>query len=253
MNSLRALLSAILILSLSHCTTFEDRSACGCRLALNLDRVSEVLHPENALRLALDGPDGFSLSERLYSPDDGSPWSMMIRVPNGEYILSAATASLHIPTGEESPPLYLCRVPLDASGESLTHTVIVHKNYCLLTLVIKSAEGGEYPYSLDIEGNVDGCEADGTPTVGPFRVTAVPRVDGIVNVRIPRQIDNSLTVSFTLGENHLITFALGQYIAASGYDWTAPDLDDITIEIDWASTTLTFTIDAWTTVLPLDV
>lgn len=253
MNFSRVILSALLILSLSRCTTFEDRSACGCRLVLNLDRVTEILHPGDALKLALEGPDGFCLEDRVFPPPGSHDWSIIYKVPSGEYTLSGATSSLSIPPGEECPPLYLCHVPIDARGESVSHTVVLHKNYCLLTLIVKNSEGGEYPFEMNIEGNVNGCEADGTPTEGPFRCTAIPRLDGIATVRLPRQKDNSLTVSFSLGENRRVTFALGEYIAASGYDWAAPDLEDITIQIDWASTNLTLTIDAWTHEVPLDV
>ena len=42
------------------------------------------------------------------------------------------------------------------------------------------------------------------------------------------------------------TFALGQYIAAAGYDWSAPDLDDLTLTVDISVTSVTISTDAWT-------
>jgi hypothetical protein len=41
------------------------------------------------------------------------------------------------------------------------------------------------------------------------------------------------------------TFALGSYIAASGYDWSAPDLVDLTLKVDISLTSVTVSTDLW--------
>ena len=41
------------------------------------------------------------------------------------------------------------------------------------------------------------------------------------------------------------TFALGSYIAASGYDWSAPDLEDLTLHVDISVTSVTISTDLW--------
>jgi hypothetical protein len=40
-------------------------------------------------------------------------------------------------------------------------------------------------------------------------------------------------------------FALGQYIVDSGYDWTSPDLGDITVTLDYALTEISIRIEGW--------
>jgi hypothetical protein len=49
------------------------------------------------------------------------------------------------------------------------------------------------------------------------------------------------------------TFALGSYIAAAGYDWTAPDLEDLTLQVDISLTSVTFSTDLWSKTEEIDV
>ena len=49
------------------------------------------------------------------------------------------------------------------------------------------------------------------------------------------------------------TFALGSYIAASGYNWTAPDLDDLTLHVDISVTSVTISTDLWSRTEELEV
>lgn len=47
-------------------------------------------------------------------------------------------------------------------------------------------------------------------------------------------------------ENQLIdTIRLGETISNTGYDWTADDLDDIWIGVDWAQGEISVRIEGW--------
>ena len=48
-------------------------------------------------------------------------------------------------------------------------------------------------------------------------------------------------------------FALGTYIASIGYDWTAPDLRDIDIELDFAMTRISLVVSGWDNEYEFDV
>ncbi|MBQ2875254.1 MAG: hypothetical protein IJE85_08150, partial [Bacteroidales bacterium] len=69
--------------------------------------------------------------------------------------------------------------------------------------------------------------------------------DGICSIVLPRQIDDSLVMELDNDTGILTRFALGEYIAESGYDWNAPDLEDIVIDLDFAVTHLTLVIQGW--------
>ena len=55
------------------------------------------------------------------------------------------------------------------------------------------------------------------------------------------------------GAGSVKAFALGQYMAASGYDWDAPDLDDVTVILDYALTELRLVISGWESVYRYDI
>ena len=49
------------------------------------------------------------------------------------------------------------------------------------------------------------------------------------------------------------SFALGHYMLEAGYDWTAPDLEDLPLQLDLSVTAISFRMGNWSTVIPLDV
>jgi hypothetical protein len=65
---------------------------------------------------------------------------------------------------------------------------------------------------------------------------------------LPRQIDASLMLEVDDGKGGYKAFALGQYIVSSGYDWTAEDLEDITVTLDYALTEIRLVIGGWESV-----
>ena len=97
-----------------------------------------------------------------------------------------------------------------------------------------------------MEGNVGGWNRDGSPAEGSFSRRILPGSDGHASLRLPRQGDDSLLMHVVFSDRVVRTFALGSYIAAAGYDWTAPDLADLTLHIDFSVTSVTISTDLWT-------
>ena len=64
-------------------------------------------------------------------------------------------------------------------------------------------------------------------------------------MNVPRQKDNTLKLDIVSGDGAVRTFAIGNYIEASGYSWDSEDLKDIALEIDYSRTMLLFRIGAW--------
>ena len=62
---------------------------------------------------------------------------------------------------------------------------------------------------------------------------------------LPRQKDASLKLSVLEKTSVLKTFALGNYICQSGYDWTAENLQDIVVKIDYACTRVSIVVGPW--------
>ena len=81
-----------------------------------------------------------------------------------------------------------------------------------------------------------------------------PSSDGLCRLRIPRQLDGSprLEIDF-LDSGEVRTFPVGEYILESGYDWDAADLKDISLEMDFSRSSLTFTISKWKKTLSYEI
>ena len=107
-------------------------------------------------------------------------------------------------------------------------------------------EGGDsYGYDLRVKGNVNGYGKDGRPREGDFSYVPSRSEDSGYEVSLPRQSDSSLLLEIDDGTEVLKTFALGEYIKSGGYDWTTPDLEDLTVHVNWAVTTVSITVSAW--------
>jgi hypothetical protein len=165
--------------------------------------------------------------------------------------MSEPEGGLRIPLGAECPPVYMQSSYLDTDCELLTRQVALKKNYCRLSIYVEDAE--HFPFALAVRGRVSGYDQEGKPAVGEFfyGVESVSDVDWVLSV--PRQVDDSMLLEVSDDTAVLKTFALGEYINASGYDWNAADLQDITIGIDYTRTKLSVSIRGWDEVYEFDV
>lgn len=151
----------------------------------------------------------------------------------------------------------------------MTVPVRLHKNFCRIDIQVMDVDGEEFPFKLRVRGNVNGYGLDGKPALGAFLCDAESsetesagsgtESDGDDSgaasestgyghgyaVTVPRQTDDSLTLEIVTDDGVAKSFAIGNYISASGYDWTSADLKDICLEIDYARTVISFTIDKW--------
>lgn len=241
------LIFAISLIMCAGCSVKEDRSICPCRLELDFSEVDTAV----VLSADLDvtASDSFVCNAQVQASD--FRYGYMLDVPKGLVRIAvwygrgeyAVEDGVRIPYGSEAPLVYLHYSEVDADCESLREQVMMRKNYCKVLIRMKGEDAAEVGISL--LGNVDGYMRDGKPSSGPFRSEAVEEMDEGRSVVIPRQIDNSLIMELDDGSGVLKRFALGEYIAESGYDWKAPDLEDIVIDLDFAVTHLTLVIQGW--------
>ena len=157
-----------------------------------------------------------------------------------------------IPYGSEAPPIREMCGNIVAAGESVRLPVQLRKSYSLFTLDVHTlalASTSPVP-SVTVSGNVCGWLWSGEPRPGPFSVETVPE-DGVFSVCIPRPVDSSLLLTVSLAGADR-TFALGELLARDGYDWSAPDLEDVSIYIDYAATILDLSITRYPSVVYQD-
>lgn len=208
-------------------------------------------------------------------------WSYSYVVPKGDVDLAVAYSAdglagelnssgrwIEIDEGRPCPSIWTCCEKVSARADRVTVPVRLHKNFCRIDIQVRDVDGEEFPFKLRVRGNVNGYGLDGRPARGTFLCdaersetesagsgtesegddsgTASESTGYGYAVNVPRQTDDSLTLEIVTGDGVAKSFAIGNYIAASGYDWTSADLKDICLEIDYARTVISFTIDKWT-------
>lgn len=264
------------------CSVKEDRDLCPCTLVLEFPR-EDAERLQDGVTVCMRGysDDGFSLCDTLLAgqaASDGSPdtisdkWSYSYVVPKGDIDLAVAYSAdglagelnssgrwIEIDEGRPCPSIWTCCEKVSARADRVTVPVRLHKNFCRIDIQVRDVDGAEFPFKLRVRGNVNGYGLDGKPARGAFLCDAErseTEGSGTASestgyghgyaVTVPRQTDDSLTLEIVTGDGVAKSFAIGNYIASSGYDWTSADLKDICLEIDYARTVISFTIDKWT-------
>lgn len=184
--------------------------------------------------------------------------------------LNSSGRWIEIDEGRPCPSIWTCCEKVSARADRVTVPVRLHKNFCRIDILVRDVDGEEFPFKLRVRGNVNGYGLDGKPARGAFICDAErsetasagsgTESDGDDSgtasestgyehgyaVTVPRQTDDSLILEIVTDDGVAKSFAIGNYIASSGYDWTSADLKDICLEIDYARTVISFTIDKWT-------
>ena len=238
------------------CSVREDRMPCPCQLCL------DFVGPEI---------DEGALAGLMVTSMKGFVWKDTVdiaKVRNG-YRVSVPQTFLHIrswigadscasesgiviPYGRDCPRVYMHDSDIKAEGEYITETVTLRKNHCVLTLSIEGE--GRLSSDLRLKGNVAGYDAEGQPLYGNFScLLDEGGLESGYRAVLPRQTDASLMLEVDDGKGDCKAFALGQYIVSSGYDWTSPDLDDVSVTLDYAMTEIRLVVGGWESVYRYDI
>jgi hypothetical protein len=248
MKPLEVLYATCCLLSCAACSVKEDRGVCPCRLMLDFSENDTVSVRSAELLLSASG--GFSVADTLQCAEFAEEYQVM--VPRGNVNVLAwygggecevGESGLRIPYGEDCPEVYMCFFNVQVQGEVFRRTVRMKKNHCKATLYVQSEE--DFPYRLVVRGDVGGYDHDGAPSEGEFMCELVLSDDMVGWVSLPRQRNDSLCLEVWEGDEVLKIFTLGRYISAVGYDWSAEDLEDITLSLDYAHNIIGISIGEW--------
>lgn len=254
-----------LTMLLSACTVKEDRQSCPCFLTLDFSGIEtsalEAQGLEN-LEVLISGDGGFAdhqmmrLDERVHE--------YCVPVPrSGVYVMAVSKdrgycspdEGLVIEEGDECPVIQMFSSSFASVRDEDRLAVLLHKNYCGISVHIKTSYGiQERPFKITVDGNINGYSPDGTPKEGPFRYFSGPSSEGLCRARVPRQTDDSLWLEVDfLDSSEIRTFPIGKYILESGYDWTAEDLEDISVEMDFSRTGIELSMSKWQKTLSFEI
>lgn len=235
----------VLCLVSAACSVKEDRRECPCRLMLDFRGIDTSL--VTMLNIYAMSADGIVFSDTVAAEDFSR---MYIRdVPHTLMRVSLWGADggsdrLHIPYGLECPLLYMYSFDADTRAETYFREVNLMKNHCRLSVLFSGRE--QMPYRLTFRGNVDGYGTDGMPSDGDFACVAYPADTEGLQVVLPRQMDSSLLLDIEDEDTSVLkTFAIGEYLMKGGYDWSAENLEDVTVVLDYYITGINITYKGW--------
>lgn len=237
------------------CSVKENREACPCRLYLDFGNGFGGI-AANA-DLAVFSENGFLHSDKIGADVEHDEYMVMVprsgvrvNVCCGAEGYLGSEGSVAIPSGSGCPRVYMHSSYVDTGGDVACARVAMHKNHCVITVNVGESE---FPYSLNVRGDIAGYDRTGQPSAGEFTCLVHPDSEGMCTVSVPRQIDRTLVLDVDDGTNVLKTFALGEYVAESGYDWNAENLEDITIGLDYSLSHITLKVDGWDKELQFNV
>ena len=279
------------MLSLSSCSIKEDRDGCPCWMTVDLADVAEsrwkspemqsnIEHqdvtksPESRSNVAenvllrLRGNSDEDAVEYEYQMTEAvraDAGTLEYEVPRGSVGVSAVALGreipgragydgdeIRIPVGEQMDSLYGFFKIYHTRCESVLCDVDLHKEFCTVSFTL-GEDGYTSPYDIEVWGNVAGVSAwDLMPVKGDFRYAPVQK-NGVYQVRVPRQEDNSLEMVMLDDDDIVDSLPLGEYIARSGYDWTAEDLADVNVALDLEMQQVMITVSGWDGVVVMDI
>ncbi|MCQ2184824.1 MAG: hypothetical protein MJY62_05370 [Bacteroidales bacterium] len=211
--------------------------------------MSELDHERfDSVSVDIRSPMGLLYRGVVYSPQFVPDW--VVEVPRGQLSLMTLTGDgglmspdgrVRIPAGEQCPPLYCSRALFPVDSECCEREVTLEKQFC--TVIVK-VEGISH-LAVRICGGVDGYDAAMTPHPGVFDYCSPP-FSGTFSIRVPRQIDTSLSLSLVEGDTVLHTITLGERLASCGYDWSEDSLRDVLLDIRLRDAVVNVFLSSWT-------
>lgn len=243
----------IFIISFS-CSLKEDRRVCPA--ILYLDFADKYEQSTSCLQILSDGVVVWEDSLTL----DGSILNYAVSVPRKSIHVRVWAGAddlirdegLIIPVGSDCPEVYMHDSDVAVTGEDAREVIKLRKNHCILTVKTENAAG--FPFGIHLSGDICGYTALGEPLEGEFySPMRISDSGDLWEIILPRQKESSLMLHVSDDSGVVKSFALGQYLLSVGYDWSSPDLADVSVTLDYALTQIKIIIDGWESVYTYDM
>lgn len=249
---------AIVIQLSTSCSVKEDRSECPCTLTLDL---SQIMIGQTVTVIGLSEDNTFDRTIMV----SGENSVIKERVSKGKVHLCAYTGiadmvsnkvSLTIPTGGQCDSVYMSSYDISCKGESEIDTVRLYKQYAEVTVRFTDSVDEQFPFSIRAKGKISGIDTYSLdPVIGEFVFQPQPEGEfgREFRFRVPRQIDKSLCIEIWDSRSLLSTLDIGEEIDKNGFDWNKENLDDVSIDIDYAHSEMHLRIIDWEESIDKDV
>lgn len=237
----------VLLPILVSCSVKEDRDECPCWLQIDLSTCSHF-----ADRISLKGWTTSSpvFGVQVLSDDFSSNHEEAVPRTMVSYCASSGLDDNHssgmsvlIPEGGQSDRLYAYRADIQAYGETVYDKVSLHKQYAAVAVKIGDDDSG---YTVKVKSRWNGLDLIFLkPMPGSFEFIPEKNEEKVWYFRLPRQGDDTLVMEITDASGYTYPYELGNLIRESGFDWSAEDLDDIMIGVDYHTGQMTIEVIPW--------
>jgi|GEM_PF-1815790 len=225
----------------SACSVKEVRTDCPCRLEIGLDTFAEV-SPAATVEIG-SGPAVLENRTVQLSPQP----VLRTDIPHRDITLSVFTPGTKMERSgdllltsplHDADSLYAFRQNLSGTGRETVRTrALAHKQFAQVTLRAVHATERTVHATFFICSDTGGLDLR---TLRPSRERAfrypADLSSGADAFLLPRQdTDSDIRIVLDDGRSPVSEFPLGEWIRESGFDWTAEDLDDLVVDLDFDS------------------
>lgn len=235
------------------CSVKEDRSGCPCYLILDVDAfVDGGFFHGGAVAFSardLDFVEPVELDSYYRTGYVKTVSRIPLRVACAAGIRACDLSGTTVLVRPGGPADSLMAFACDAlpEGDELYVKAEPHKQYCAVHMIVEHPE--EYDgFSVTVGGRYSGLDILSLkPVPGENTVVAGHCPDGSFVALLLRQADDAgLAVTMLDAEGEqLYSIDLSAALKEASYDWTKPDLDDVTLRVDYAKSHVTMEISEW--------
>lgn len=249
---MQRILCFISVLLLWSCSVKENRSYCPCELLVYAE---EPLKTDGSVLVSVI-QDGEVVKQGMMGREDFESGNCRLTVPRRPSQVTVFTGIkdmnavsgrlLNIRFEHQCDEVYSCSDEALLESDSYECPVIPHKNYARLFLTIIGLPEGA---TMAVSGNVKGYDILSLdPCKGLFQCSPDKEQEGQeFLVRLPRQIDDGLSMDVLKNDSLFRSVPIGTMIAATGYSYDDPDLLDISLTVDLSKSYVFVTVAGWET------
>jgi len=235
------------------CSVLEERSDCPCILEVNTNRPTEgrildVAGFESGERVLFDRFETKSCPYRYEREIKRCLVSIAGVLSSREVTYSDNDRTVYIDKGKEADSLFAGVAPVDATGETATSTVCLHKQFTTIRIYDESEREDSDLYRLEVSGCYAGLDVlTLCPVTGNYFYQTDFR-EKSATFRIPRMDgDGSLKISFVTAATGeaFRDFPIGKLMVDAGYNCHAEDLQDVEIAVNLINFKCSVTVRNW--------
>lgn len=241
---------------LGSCSVKSDRSLCPTLLCLNLSGGDE-----SAMDIYVKGADlPYRLATRI-SKAAGEKAQASFEIDKGNTSIIAVSGlhecfiedgTLFSPDEGTMDEIFAFSADFEAEEDVKLIDGKLHRQSAFLFLDIVSSDEDTYPFYVGVKSNTCGLDLwDFSPVKGNFSAILHPILGVSHRICLPRQADDSLSLEFYDSQlrrdasSPVDKLDIGLLIRESGYDWTAEDLDDIYVSLDYNDASVSIRVMPW--------